>query len=97
MNSQLEQIKKLSEPVFRRYNIKRAGVFGSVARGEATEKSDVDILVDMDLSYDLFDFLKFKQELEFSLKKKVDLVEYSAIKPVIRENVLKSEVLIYGA
>jgi len=91
----IEQVKRLSESVFRRYKINRAGVFGSVARGSANEKSDVDILVDMDLSYDLFDFLKFKQELESVLKKRVDLLEYRAIKPVLRENILNSEVVIY--
>jgi predicted nucleotidyltransferase len=95
MNQQIEQIKKLSEPVFKRYKIRRAGVFGSTARGKSGPDSDIDILVDMDLSYDLFDFIKFKQELESSLKKKVDIVEYSAIKPVIRDNVLKSEIMIY--
>ncbi len=97
MNDQITQIKKLTQPVFSRYKIKRAGVFGSVARGESTLKSDIDILVDMDLSYDLFDFIKFKQELETSLQKKVDLVEYSAIKAVIRKDVLQSEVVIYGS
>lgn len=97
MNQQIEQIKKLTQPVFKRYRIKRAGVFGSVARGESREGSDVDILVDMDLSYDLLDFIKFRQELESSLNRKVDVVEYKAIKPMIRENILNSEVLIYGS
>lgn len=96
MNHSIEQIKKLTEPVFKRYKIRRAGVFGSVARGLATAESDVDILVDMDLSYDLLDFLRFKQELESRLQKKVDVVEYRAIKPLIRENILNSEVVIYG-
>jgi predicted nucleotidyltransferase len=95
MSEQLEEIKKLTGPVFKRYNIKRAGVFGSVARGEATANSDVDILVDMDSNYDFFDFLQFKQELETSLNKKVDVLEYRAIKPLIRQNILNSEILIY--
>ncbi len=95
MSDQIQEIKRLSEPVFKRYKIKRAGVFGSVARGMANPDSDIDILVDMDLSYDLLDFLRFKQELESNLQKKVDVVEYRAIKPLIRENILKSEVVIY--
>jgi predicted nucleotidyltransferase len=97
MSTEIQKIKELSEPVFKRYNIKRAGVFGSVARGEQNDQSDVDILVDMESSYDLFDFLQFKRDLETKLNKKVDLVEYSALKPVIRESVLSSEVLIYEA
>lgn len=91
----IDEIKKLTVPVFRRYKIKRAGVFGSMASGTSLPDSDVDILVDMDLSYDLFDFLKFKQELEESLQKKVDLVEYQSIKPVIKSSILNSEVVIY--
>lgn len=95
MSEEISKIKRLTEPVFKRYQIKRAGVFGSTARGESGAGSDVDILVDMDLSYDLFDFLKFKQELESSLNRKVDVVEYQTIKPLIRENILNSEVVIY--
>ncbi len=95
MDSNIQQIKQLCEPVFRRFRIKRAGVFGSYARGEQRKDSDVDLLVEMDLSYDLLDFIKFKRELENSLSRKVDVVEYSAIKPVIRQNILNSEVVIY--
>ncbi len=95
MSEEIKKIKKLTEPVFRQYKIKRAGVFGSVGRGESRPDSDVDILVDMDRSYDLFDFLQFKRDLETNLKKKVDIVEYRAIKPAIRENILNSEVVIY--
>ena len=95
MSEQIQKIKRLIEPVFKRYGIKRAGVFGSIAKGTAGAGSDIDILVDMDLSYDFLDFLKFRRELEDQLQQKVDVVEYRAIKPSVKQNILNSEVVIY--
>jgi len=44
----IEEIKKKILPVFKKYDITRAGIFGSVVRGEARADSDVDILVEID-------------------------------------------------
>ena len=91
----IEDIKKKILPVLKKYSIKRAGVFGSAVRGDAGEESDIDILVEIgrdDIS--LIDFIGIKLELEESLNKNVDLVEYSTIKPLIRERILSEEVSI---
>jgi predicted nucleotidyltransferase len=61
-------------------------------RGEADDDSDVDILVEITERISLLDFVGLKLELEDVLGKKVDLGEYSTIKPIIREQVL-SEVV----
>lgn len=81
-------------PILREAGISRAGLFGSCARGEASEKSDVDMLVEIKRSISLFDFVGLKLKLEEVLGREVDLVEYSAIKPLLRESILSQEVKI---
>ena len=56
--------------------------------------SDIDILVEIKKNISLLDFVGIKLELEEALKKKVDLVEYSTIKPILKEKILKEEVAI---
>ncbi len=95
MNDEITEIKNKIMPILKKYGIKRAGIFGSIVRGEARENSDVDILVEIerdDLS--LLDFVGIKLELEEVLGRKVDLVEYSVIKPIVREQILSEEVAI---
>lgn len=91
----VKEIKKKILPILKKYGVKRAGVFGSMVRGEAREDSDVDILVEIERDdISLLDFVGIKLELEEALNRKVDLVEYSTIKPLIRERILSEEVPI---
>lgn len=90
----IDEIKAKILPILKKYSVSRAGIFGSVARGEITEKSDVDILVEIESRISLLDFVGLKLELEEALGKKVDLGEYSTIKPIVREQILSEEVPI---
>ncbi len=90
----VEEIKNRILPILKKYGVTRAGVFGSVVREEATEDSDIDILVEIEGKMSLFDFAGLKLELEEALGRKVDLGEYSTIKPIIREQILSEEVAI---
>ena len=91
----LNEIKKKVVPILKRNNIKRAGIFGSYARGEQTKDSDVDILIEVrDNRMSLFGFVRVKIELEEKLGRGVDLVEYSVVKDRIKRSVLDSEVRI---
>lgn len=92
----LDDIKLLVVPVLKKYNITKAGVFGSYAKGRASETSDIDLLVELTYPFSLLDFVGVKLELEEILGKNVDLVEYQAIKPIIRDSILNSEIRIYG-
>lgn len=91
---ELEQYQKLILPVLERYFIKRAAFFGSFAKGTNTAKSDVDILIEPTKGFTIFEFLKLEEEISSLTKRKVDLVEYSAIKPSIKEEVLLSAITI---
>jgi len=90
----IEGIKVKILPILKKYGVKKAGIFGSVVRGEDTEKSDVDILVEIDARMSLLDFAGLKLELEEALGIKVDMGEYSTIKPIIKEQILSEEVAI---
>ena len=87
----IEEIKSRALPILKRYGVKRAGVFGSAARGEMSPDSDVDILVEIDGDMSLLDFVGLKLELEEKLGRNVDLVEYSTLKPILKERILESE------
>ena len=67
-------------------------LFGSVSRGEAGPKSDVDILVRLEPGRSLLDIIAIKQDLEDLLGCEVDVVTEEAASPYIREQVLKEAV-----
>lgn len=86
-------IQKKLQPKFsvlaREYHVKRLGVFGSAARGRDTAKSDVDMLVSFSRLPGLFGFIRLEDYLSNLLNRKVDLATKNAIKPIIRERVLR--------
>ncbi|NCO23737.1 MAG: hypothetical protein COZ07_06885 [Candidatus Infernicultor aquiphilus] len=90
----IEEIKGKILSILKRYNVKRAGIFGSVVRGEENKESDIDILVEIVGRMSLLDFAGLKLELEEALGQRVDLGEYSTIKPMIKEQILSEEVSI---
>ena len=77
-----------------RFGVKEIGVFGSYVRGEATEKSDVDILVDFHEVPSLLKFIELEEYLEDLLGIKVDLVMKSALKPKIGEHVRREVIYV---
>ncbi len=90
-----EEISKKIIPFLIQAGVTRAGLFGSAARGQLTAKSDVDLLVDLPKKTSLLSFVDIKLQLEEMLKRPVDLVEYAAIKPRLKERILNEEVRIY--
>lgn len=71
------------------YHVKKIGVFGSVARADNTEKSDVDMLVEFSEPIGFFKFIQLEEYLGKILGKKVDLVTKRALKPTIKEEILQ--------
>ncbi|MBS3136853.1 nucleotidyltransferase family protein [Candidatus Woesearchaeota archaeon] len=90
---QILKLKKKILPVLRKYHIKRAGIFGSYARGEQKKKSDVDILILPPHGLGL-GFIRIESELEKVLDTKVDLLSYNGINPRLKNKILKDEVRI---
>ena len=91
-----EEIRKIIEPIAREYGIKRLALFGSYARGEATQKSDIDFhLIDTGGLWGYFKLCGFKQELEERLGVNVDVLTTGSMDSEVLENVRRDEVLIY--
>ncbi len=93
-SSELKRFKLVIARILKKNGAVKAGIFGSYARGQQKKKSDIDILVKINRKISLFDFVGIKQELEDSLHRKVDLVEYDTLKPLLKEKVLEEEVRI---
>ena len=85
-------LSKHKPELIKKYHIRQLAVFGSFARGDETQASDLDILVDFDRPIGL-DFVVLAEELETRLGVKVDLVSANAVKPRMMDSI-KSE-LIY--
>lgn len=94
----LEEIRKVASPACSEYRVKRLDIFGSIARGEDSSDSDVDLLVefeepDWQLSKRFFGLLHY---LEDALKRQIDLLTINSLKnPYFRQRVLKEKVNIY--
>ncbi|PZC52132.1 MULTISPECIES: nucleotidyltransferase family protein [unclassified Mesotoga] len=79
-----------------RYQIESLRVFGSYARGEQNEESDLDLLVRFEESAQLtlIDYIDLRNELSNLLSVKIDLVDESTLKPLIGENILREAIEI---
>jgi predicted nucleotidyltransferase len=92
----LAEIKRRLSPVFQTHGVKSAVLFGSYATGEATARSDIDILVDSGLRG--LDFVGLIEYVREALQKEVDLIEVHYLKKNsrIEQEVSKNGVYIYG-
>jgi hypothetical protein len=88
-------IKTRIVPVLIRQGVLKAALFGSFARNEAGQNSDMDLLVKLDKSKTLLDLVALKLELKEKLKMKVDLLTYDSINPLLKSRILKEQKLIY--
>jgi len=91
----LEEVRRLKpqiDEIARRHGAARLRVFGSVARGTADEKSDVDFLVDLEAGRGLLDLGGLLMDLESLLKIKVDVATPNGLKQRIRARVLEEAI-----
>ena len=92
----MEELRQVLTPVFRQYGVKSAILFGSYAKGSATSRSDVDLLVDSGLRG--MAFFGLMDSVASTLRIPVDLIDVSQVRsdsPIERE-IQRSGVCIYG-
>ena len=92
-NKAIEKIKPLIIKILRKNKIKKAGVFGSYARGDAKKDSDIDIIIEPAKNMG-FKFVGLEIELSNKLKRKVDLVSYNGLSPHLKDKILSQVVRI---
>ncbi len=91
-----EEIRERVIPVLLKYNVKKAAIFGSAARGEMQRGSDVDMIIDAgQLSSGLI-FIEIKRRLEHKLNRKVDLISYKSLDHSdLKDTILSEAQVIY--
>ena len=85
----LEVLRSLKAELRERYHVESIALFGSYAREEQGEGSDIDVLVEFGSGADLFDFVGLSQYLEEKLGSGVDVVPEAALRPEIRRSVTR--------
>jgi predicted nucleotidyltransferase len=88
----VKQKRKQILEIAAKYGAYNVRLFGSTVRGDATETSDVDFLVQLESRCKLFDWLHLEEDLESLLGKRVDVVQEEAMKGKMRERVLKEAI-----
>jgi len=84
---QIGEIKKTLIDVLREHEAKKAALFGSIVRGEATEESDIDLLIE-------FEGRKSLLDLQQLLRRRVDVLTYKSLHPLLRERILSEQEVI---
>jgi uncharacterized protein len=88
----LQQKRRQVLEIAQGHGARNVRLFGSVARGETTETSDLDLLIEMEPGRSLLDVIAIKQDLEELLGCKVDVVTEAAISPYLRDKVIHEAV-----
>jgi predicted nucleotidyltransferase len=91
-----KNLKRQIIPILKQYDVLKAAIFGSVARGEERKNSDLDLLIKFGGQKSLLDLAGLKIALEKTLKRKVDVLTYGSIHPLLRKRILKEQKVIYG-
>ncbi len=90
----IPEIKKIALPILRKAHVSAASIFGSIARGEAKAKSDVDFLVRFSKQISLFDLVDLRDILTKALGRKADIITYKGLSPKVRSYVKKDMIKI---
>ena len=90
----LQQLSTLKTQLASHYHITSLALFGSMARDEATEKSDVDVLVDFSHISDLLTFLELEEKLKSALGKNVDLVPKRKLRAELSQSILQEAIAV---
>lgn len=94
MRTNIEEIKKKTVPILREAGVTLSAIFGSYIRGEARDNSDIDMLVEVPKGTGLFAFVGLQYKLEGALNRKVNLITYKSIHPLLLDRISREQVPI---
>ena len=89
-------IQKTIFSVLTGYGATKVAIFGSYARGEEREGSDIDILVRFKSPKSLFQLVRIEDELKEALHRPVDLITEKSVSPRLTASILRDEAVIFG-
>lgn len=95
MKIDLKEISLQIVPILKNEGVTKPAVFGSFAEGTAKEGSDLDLLIEFPQGKTLFDLIDLKQKLEKKLNRKVDIITYGSIPPLLRDIILPKRIPLY--
>jgi predicted nucleotidyltransferase len=91
-----KKIRESIVAILSRYDAERIAIFGSYARGEAKNRSDIDILVRFARPKSLIQIVQIEDEIKKSIHMNVDLVTEKAVSPYLEGSIHRDEVVIFG-
>jgi uncharacterized protein len=94
MNAKLEEVRSLIIDILKKKDVKKAALFGSILKGDFNSESDIDILIKFEGKKSLLDLADLKMELEDKLGRKVDILTYDSIHPLLKDIILNEQVQI---
>jgi predicted nucleotidyltransferase len=94
INDTIEQVKKRILPLLKEAGVVRSSLFGSFVRGEQTEESDIDILIEFPKGKSLLDLVDLEMKLEQALGRKVDLLTYNSLSPYLKDSIQNGQLPI---
>lgn len=94
MNAKLEEVRSLIIDILKKKDVKKAALFGSILKGDFNSESDIDILIKFEGEKSLLDLADLKMELVDKLGRKVDILTYDSIHPLLKDIILNEQVQI---
>jgi len=91
----IDQIKTKAVPVLKQAGVIRSSLFGSFSRGEANKNSDIDILIEFPRGKSLLDLVGLEMKLQSVLGRKVDLVTFKSVDPLLKEYIEKDQLPLF--
>ena len=94
MTATLKNVTSKVLPVLKEAGVTKSSLFGSYVRGENRADSDVDILVELPKGNSLLDLVRLEKKLEKALGKRVDLLTYNSVHPLLKDHISKDQLQI---
>ncbi len=92
MNDHISELREKILKVLQKHDVKKAALFGSAVRDELTPESDLDLLVEFKGRKSLLDLAGLKLELEEVLERRVDVLTYNSLHPLLKDRILAEQV-----
>jgi len=91
----INSIQQKTTSIFNEYEVIYAGLFGSCARNQDNRESDIDIMVKLGKPMGMFLYMRFVNDLEFALQRKVDIMTENSMNKHVKPYVMKDIKTIY--